>query len=41
LTIKKGNDELTNVINEAIDAMIKDGTLKELSNKYFGVDITN
>ena len=42
IPLKKGedNDTLREAINKAIAAMKADGTLTELSNKYFGADIT-
>lgn len=40
IAIKKGSTELVNKVNEAIAAAKADGTLSQLSNKYFGVDIT-
>ena len=39
--IKKGNVDLCNAINEAIEEIIKDGTAKELCIKYFGEDFAN
>lgn len=38
--LKKGNDELVEKINTAIDALIADGTVKEISEKYFGIDVS-
>ena len=38
--LKKGNDELVEKINTAIDALIADGTVKEISEKYFGLDVS-
>ena len=40
IAIKKGSSELVAKVNEAIAAARSDGTLSELSNKYFGKDIT-
>ena len=42
IPLKKGedNDTLREAINKAIASMKADGTLTELSNKYFGADIT-
>ncbi len=41
--LKKGadNDSLREAINKAIADMKADGTLKQISEKYFGADITN
>ena len=36
--IKKGNDALTQKINEALDTLAKNGKLKEISQKWFGTD---
>ena len=41
IAMKKGSSELVSKVNEAIAAARADGTLSRLSNKYFGVDITN
>ena len=38
--IKKGNDELISKINSAIDELLADGTVKEISEKYFGMDVS-
>ncbi|MBQ6429512.1 MAG: amino acid ABC transporter substrate-binding protein [Acidaminococcaceae bacterium] len=40
IPVKKGNDDLVKAINEQLEAMKKDGTLKKISNKYFGKDVT-
>ena len=42
IPLKKGadNDSLREAINKAISEMKADGTLKQLSEKYFGADIT-
>ena len=40
IPMKKGSTELVKVVNEAIAQAHADGTLKKLSEKYFGVDIT-
>lgn len=37
---KKGNDELTAKLDEAIDALYADGTMSKLAEKYFGTDLT-
>ena len=41
IAMKKGSSELVAKVNEAIAAARSDGTLSNLSNKYFGKDITN
>ena len=41
MPIRKGNKSLLDKINSILDDMRKDGTLKSLSEKYFGEDITN
>jgi cystine transport system substrate-binding protein len=38
--IRKGNDDLTQAVNGAIDELKAEGKLKELSLKYFGVDVS-
>lgn len=38
--MKKGNDALKAEIDKAIAALFADGTMKELSEKYFGTDIS-
>ncbi|SHE46545.1 cystine transport system substrate-binding protein [Seinonella peptonophila] len=38
--VEKGNPKLLAELNRALDEMRKDGTLKEISEKYFGKDIT-
>lgn len=40
ICLKKGNDGLTAKIEEALDALSKDGTLAKISEKYFGTDLT-
>jgi len=40
IPMKKGSTELVKVVNEAIAKAHADGTLKALSEKYFGIDIT-
>jgi polar amino acid transport system substrate-binding protein len=37
---KKGNDALTDKLEEALDALYEDGTLGELAVKYFGTDLS-
>ncbi|MFM1653997.1 amino acid ABC transporter substrate-binding protein [Brevibacillus sp. B_LB10_24] len=36
---RKGNPELIEAVNKAIDEMIKDGTYQKISEKWFGVNI--
>lgn len=40
IPMKKGSDSLREAINDALQDMRDDGTLKELSEKYFGADLT-
>jgi len=40
LCLKKGNDALTAEIERIVDEMYADGTMKALSIKYFGLDVT-
>lgn len=42
IPIRKGDDTVTllEAVNDALDEMAKDGTLTELSEKYFGIDIS-
>jgi polar amino acid transport system substrate-binding protein len=40
LCLKKGNDALTQKIEEAIDAMMADGKMAEIATKHFGYDNT-
>lgn len=40
IPMKKGSSDLVKIVNEAIAKAHADGTLKALSNKYFGIDIT-
>ncbi|WP_313151826.1 amino acid ABC transporter substrate-binding protein [Lacrimispora sp.] len=37
---KKGNDTLRDQVQEQLDAMAADGTLKKISEKWFGKDVT-
>ena len=43
IPLKKGedNDSLREAINQAIKELREEGKLAEISNKYFGADITN
>lgn len=38
--VKKGNTELESAINKAFDELRKDGTMKQISEKWFGENIT-
>ena len=40
VTLRKGEPELLDAINTALDALRADGTLKKLSEKYFEADVT-
>ena len=42
IPIRKGDDTVTllEAVNDALDEMAKDGTLTEMSEKYFGIDIS-
>lgn len=40
VALRKGNEDLLNAINAAIADMQKDGSLKQLSEKWFGADVT-
>lgn len=40
IPVKKGNTSLKEAINDALKELREDGTLKELSLKYFGADLT-
>ena len=37
---KKGNEALRDEVNDTLKAMAKDGTLKKISEKWFGTDVT-
>ena len=41
IPVKKGNNDLVTAINDILTGMKNDGTLKKISEKYFGVDVTN
>ena len=41
IPVKKGNESLLKAINEALDELRASGELAELSEKYFGIDVTN
>jgi cystine transport system substrate-binding protein len=38
--LKKGSDDLADAINTALDELREDGTLAEISEKYFGEDVS-
>ena len=40
IAVAKDNDELLSKINEALETLRENGTLKKISEKYFGEDIT-
>lgn len=40
VAVRKGNDDLLKAIDQAIAEMQKDGSLKKLSDKWFGTDVT-
>ncbi|WP_130835292.1 cystine ABC transporter substrate-binding protein [[Erwinia] mediterraneensis] len=40
VTLRKGNDDLLQAVNQAIADMQKDGSLSKLSEKWFGADVT-
>ncbi|MEG0532724.1 MAG: cystine ABC transporter substrate-binding protein, partial [Citrobacter sp.] len=40
VALRKGNDDLLKAVDAAIAEMQKDGTLKALSEKWFGADVT-
>jgi len=39
VAINKDNEVLLEAINKAIEEMVKDGTYKEISMKWFGKDL--
>lgn len=39
IPLKKGETRLVDAVNQALDELIKDGTLSALSEKYFGSDV--
>jgi len=41
ICMKKGNDALTNAINEALDTLFADGTMLRISNEIFGMDLVS
>ena len=41
LTFRKGSDDLVVAVDKALDTLRKDGTLAEISEKYFGEDVSS
>jgi polar amino acid transport system substrate-binding protein len=41
ICMKKGNDELTRAVNEALDSLFADGTIQRISNQIFGMDLVS
>ncbi|RLL44927.1 amino acid ABC transporter substrate-binding protein [Oceanobacillus piezotolerans] len=39
-TFNKGNEELVEAVNEQLEAMLEDGTLAEISEEWFGEDVS-
>lgn len=40
IVLKKGRDELRDTLSAAIDELLAEGTIAEISQKYFNIDIT-
>ena len=40
IPVKKGNEDLMQAIDQALDELRKDGTLTKISMKYYGKDVT-
>jgi cystine transport system substrate-binding protein len=40
-TFRKGSDDLIAAVDKALDKLRKDGTLSEISEKYFGADVSS
>jgi cystine transport system substrate-binding protein len=40
IALRKGEPELLDAVNKALDKLRADGTLKKLSEKYFNADVT-
>ncbi|WP_353893395.1 transporter substrate-binding domain-containing protein [Proteinivorax hydrogeniformans] len=40
VAFRQGDDELVKAVNQALEDMMEDGTYKEISNSYFGTDIS-
>lgn len=41
IPVKKGNEDLLKAVNDALDELRQSGELAELSEKYFGMDVTS
>jgi len=41
ICMKKGNDDLTTAINNALDSLFTDGTMLRISNNVFGMDLVS
>jgi polar amino acid transport system substrate-binding protein len=41
ICLKKGNQALTNALNQVLDALWEDGTLKRISQSVFGADVVS
>ena len=41
ICLKKGNDALTEAINKALDELYEDGTLQQISDDIFGMDLVS
>jgi len=41
ICMKKGNDTLTEAINKALDELFEDGTMVNISNEIFGMDLVS
>ncbi|MCL1815238.1 MAG: ABC transporter substrate-binding protein [Treponema sp.] len=41
ICLKKGNDALTNAINNALDELFEEGTMLKISNDTFGMDLVS
>jgi polar amino acid transport system substrate-binding protein len=39
--LKKGNQALTDALNQALDALYADGTLQRISQEIFGADVVS
>jgi len=40
IPFRKGNPQFEKAINDALNSMHKDGTLKKISMQWFGTDVT-
>jgi ABC-type amino acid transport substrate-binding protein len=41
ICMKKGNTELVDAVNKALDELFADGTMKKISENNFGTDIVS